>query len=374
MRPTLLLTVFFPPLLGGVEHYWHEVARRWPSGQLVVYTNPATSTWDFDRVATYPIIRQSIFAWPKFKPSWLPMLWRVLKVIRRRNIRTLMFGHYANYVLIGLIFKWLFGKPYRIMTHGVDTVIPTHSLLNSWILRLTLKNAERIYCNSKTTRHYLLGLGINDQRILIAAPGIDADLVPKFNKDEAKRRLGLQGCYVILTVARLINLKGIDLVIRAIAQLDDHDDLVYVIVGDGPERSALTKIVTNLKLINHVKFIGQINDDPETKSIYFSAADLFVLTTRPVNYHVESFGIVFLEAGAYRLPVIASRSGGTGEIIRHNDTGILIKPDSISELVAAITKLRNDGALSQIIGQRLYEHVKTQYRWNKTVEMLTDGT
>ena len=374
MRLTLLVTIFFPPLLGGVEHYWREVAERWPTGKLIVFTNPHSLANALDQKANYSIIRQPIFAWSKVRPSWLPLIWKITRIIRKQRIQTVLFGHYANYAIIGLILKWIFKVPYRVMTHGIDTMIPRRTRLGRWALKLTLKNAERVYCNSQSTFRSLSKLNMTGLKLSVAPPGIDPKRYSITDKNEAKRRLGLSGRFVILTVARLINLKGVDLVIRALARLSNLKNLSYLIVGDGPERTKLTGLVSDLKLDDYVKFIGEIKDDDADKSRYYNAADLFVLTTRPVNDHVESFGIVFLEAGLYCLPVIASHSGGASELIIHNQTGLLINPDSVPELVQAINQLSVDTAFAISLGQRLREHIKSHYRWDQTLDVLTDGT
>ncbi len=372
MRSTLLITAFFPPELGGLEHYWREVARRWPRDQrFIVLTNPHSGQAAFDQAEPYKIIRLNLFGWP-ITPSWLPLIWKMPSIIRQNNIDILLFGHYANYAVIGVFIKWLMKKSFRVMTHGFDTVIPRRGFISRWLMKRVLLNADKIYCNSQFTRRSLIDLGIPKDNLTVAPPAIDLDSRLIIDRITAKQKLGLNGKFVILSLARLIKLKGVDLVIRALAGLPERTGLVYVIIGNGPEMAQLQKLTADLGLSESVRFIGQISDQPGAKSIWYSAADLYVLTTRSVDDHEESFGISYLEAGSYKLPVIASRSGGASELIRDNETGILIAPDSETELRRALKRMINKPSMRLAMGERLFDLVKNGYTWESTLSQLSE--
>lgn len=133
----------------------------------------------------------------------------------------------------------------------------------------------------------------------------------------------------IVTVGRLIPLKQIDHLILALAECDEAG---LVIIGDGPEREKLTALVRDHDLTDRVHFAGQRSKE-ETLSL-MAACDLFVL-----NSTHEGFPHVVLEAMSVGLPVVATAVGGTPELVRDGENGILIAPNADAALSKTLMKL-----------------------------------
>ena len=150
------------------------------------------------------------------------------------------------------------------------------------------------------------------------------------------RRLALEGKRVILTVGRLDSrerYKGHDEVMDALAVLvEEHPDLVYLIVGDGDDVPRLKQKAVSMGLADRVVFAGFVSESD--KHAYYSLADAFVMPGRG-----EGFGIVYLEAMASGLPVVASMKDGSKEALRDGSLGLLVDPDVRAQVVTAIREI-----------------------------------
>ena len=171
---------------------------------------------------------------------------------------------------------------------------------------------------------------------------------------------------MLLSVARLVPRKGIDTVLQALPQLlAQSPDLQYWIVGNGPARVSLGRQAQELGLIQAVRFMDKVSDS-ELPEIY-RRATIFVLPAR-ADYHagsVEGFGIVYLEASASGLPVVAARSGGAAEAVIENETGLLVPPDDPAALGQALQRLLDDAQMRQEMGRAGRRWVEREMNWDR---------
>lgn len=162
----------------------------------------------------------------------------------------------------------------------------------------------------------------------------------------------------ILNVAKFEEKKGQDVLVKAFAAIaDEYADVDLVLVG------ATDKALTSLKELCIYKGIeGRVHFFPDIPhnqvADYFRRATIFALPSRQ-----EPFGIVLLEAGAFGLPVVASRVGGIPEILTDGDTGRLVAPDNPDELALCLRSLLDVPAAAQELGLRLKHHVETNFTW-----------
>jgi phosphatidylinositol alpha-1,6-mannosyltransferase len=169
---------------------------------------------------------------------------------------------------------------------------------------------------------------------------------------------------VLLSVGRLIPRKGMDLVLEALPKvLKQCPDMIYKIVGDGPDRSRLEQLSLELGVDEAVDFLGYA-ENGDLPSIYQSA-DIFVLPSREMKDEssIEGFGIVYLEASACGLPVIAGRSGGAVEAVIEGETGILVDPYDSEILGEAIIYLIDDPDRRARMGMAGREWVVREMNW-----------
>ncbi|RLC77184.1 MAG: glycosyltransferase family 1 protein [Chloroflexi bacterium] len=194
--------------------------------------------------------------------------------------------------------------------------------------------------------------------IRVISPGVDTERFHPIPAAHAKERIALcPDCRIILFVGRIEPLKGIDNLLRAIAQVIDRrpelrEGLIVPIIGGDPDRVReddemvrLRELRESLGIADVVTFLGA--KDQDTLQYYYSAADVVVM---PSDY--ESFGMVALEAMACGAPVIASDVGGLSFLVQHARTGYRVPARDPQALAARITRLLTDEGLRRRIGQR----------------------
>jgi glycosyltransferase involved in cell wall biosynthesis len=168
----------------------------------------------------------------------------------------------------------------------------------------------------------------------------------------------------ILSIATFERKKGLDILLRAFAEVRlRHPGVALVLVG----RSAAA--ATELRELAHTLGIAAdvffLPDLPHARvGLLLERARVFCLPSR-----AEPFGIVLLEAGAYRLPVVASRVGGIPEIVVDGETGLLVPPEDVTALAAALDKVLSDVTLASVLGGNMYSRVAAQFSWDRTYKM-----
>jgi phosphatidylinositol alpha-1,6-mannosyltransferase len=205
----------------------------------------------------------------------------------------------------------------------------------------------------------------------VSPEGVDegrfANLDPA-DGDVVRRKYGLEGTLVLLTVGRLVTRKGHDLVLRALpAVLSDLPGVRYLIVGTGPQESALRSLAAKQGVERAVTFAGYVEDSE--LCAHYLAADVIVMPCREVDGDVEGFGIAFMEAAACRRPTVGGRSGGAPEAIADGETGRLVDPEDPEELAGVLTSLLGDPDLRKSMGEAGRRRVLAEFRY----ETISEG-
>jgi glycosyltransferase involved in cell wall biosynthesis len=184
-----------------------------------------------------------------------------------------------------------------------------------------------------------------------------------FDVVEFKRRLGIApDVRVVLSVSRLAHWKRVDRLIKAAPEvLSNRDDVLFAVVGDGPESASLHGLARTLGVDNFVKFTGAI-PSPEV-SEYMNAADIFVSLQ---NY--SNVGNPLLEAMICGKCIVALDTGNTGKIVSSGKTGILLSPDDLESLPKQILRLLDDDALREELGKSARQFALTNFRsWEERI-------
>lgn len=410
---TLFLTQDFPPDLGGIARLYGELCTRFPAGGVEVVTvwvggagasaGPSSSAGMAGTGsggsgagpvvaapapgAAEPVTRRAV-PYPLHRlPFTMREAKRVDRVVRwaRWTGRRLAAGdvdllQVGNIRPTGYVAAWQHGRtgvPYVIYVHGKDLMKEERKAARSWKGRTTgrwiLGGAAAVIANSRATaeraERLLETLGIDPAgRVRVAHPGTDPD---RFRPDapgagEWRHRLGLDGRRVLLSVTRLMARKGIDTALEALARLAaERPDLAYVVAGDGPERARLERLAAELGVAERVHFLGAV-DDAELPALY-AAADVFVLPVReePDDDEVEGFGIVFCEAAAAGIPVVAGDSGGVADAVRDGETAFLVPPRDAAATADALARLLDDDTLRRTMGRAGRCAVEAYYNWDR---------
>lgn len=375
----LLLTYDFPPIGGGIARWMAELARRYPAGTLVVSTGSLPNAAD-ERFPN-PVDRIPV---PSGRLKTLQGLWAW-----RRRVRDLLARYPVEFVWCGNIrpagyvaarTRQRDRVPYGIMLHGGDLLQLkarfARSPLKRRAARALLGTASVLVANSQWTAD----LAAEVLAALRLDPAGRIRLVP-LGSDPAVFRPGLDSSAVaaryqirpgrtrLLTVARLVPHKGIDLGIAAVAALRDRiPGLTYLVVGRGPDRARLEGMVAALGLDDVVQFLDGVPDQ-DLPAIY-NTADLYLGLSREEGLEVEGFGIALADAAASGLPVIAGRGGGTGAAVLDGETGLLVDAGSAAGVAAAVTTLLADPILRRGLGMAGRRWVERDRNWDRVVRDL----
>jgi glycosyltransferase involved in cell wall biosynthesis len=175
--------------------------------------------------------------------------------------------------------------------------------------------------------------------------GIDLPSGEVASRDALRNELGLTR-FTLLTLARLVPVKGLH---EAISELHERVDLEWLIAGDGPERARLERLAARSAM--RVRLLGPVHG--ARKLALLTAADAFVLPSRVLSSgRSEGLPTALLEAMASGLPTVASDVGGIGEVVRHQDTGLLFDPHDPGALARTLDQLRRDPFLAQGLSTR----------------------
>jgi phosphatidylinositol alpha-1,6-mannosyltransferase len=196
------------------------------------------------------------------------------------------------------------------------------------------------------------------------APGIDTEHFAPTDSSELTGELGLTDKKVIVSVGRLVHRKGQDVLIEAMPHLlKEIPDAHLVLIGEGPYRGYLETRVKNLGIDSKVTFIGRITyvDLPR----YICLGEVFVMPSRSrlAGLEVEGLGIVYLEASACGLPVIAGNSGGAPDAVVQGVTGLVVNGKDQQAVATSIATLLNDQEKAREMGRKGREWVIDQWRW-----------
>ncbi|HEY5033345.1 MAG TPA: glycosyltransferase family 4 protein, partial [Actinomycetes bacterium] len=209
-------------------------------------------------------------------------------------------------------------------------------------------------------------------RMAQLTPGVDDELFrPDVDGAPMRARYGLTGRKVVVCVSRLMPRKGQDTLVQALPAIRSRvPEAALLIVGSGPYRTGLERLVARLGLGDHVVLTGAVpsSDLPEL----YAAGDVFAMPCRTRNrgLDVEGLGIVYLEASATGLPVLAGDSGGAPDAVRPGETGYVVDGRDLASVADHVSGLLLDGALADRVGRAGRAWVEEQWRWQNVAQRL----
>jgi phosphatidylinositol alpha-1,6-mannosyltransferase len=362
MKRTLLITLEYPPMIGGVSHYYANLVHALPDGEVFVLDNEKGE-----------LLSTSHWVWPK----WLKGVWNTLRAVRKYKIEYLLVGQVLPLGTIALLLKRFAGIPYMVMTHGMDVTIPFaagSSPRKQKLVRAILHQASAVTTVSSYTKAQLVSLGVPESKIAMVypCPNIEVtDVQPSsVTMAELDRTHHVEGKRVLLSVGRLVERKGFDMVIAAMAKLrKDYPDLVYVIAGEGAYRARLEALVHKYQLASCIRFVGAVSN-AELAAWYTRATAVIMPSRELPNHDVEGFGITFVEAGAFGKPVIGGNSGGVVDAVVDGQTGFLVEPTNLAMLTQAIISLLDNPQQAERLGAFGKKRVAEQFDWKTQARVL----
>jgi len=356
MKKTLVLTHEYYPFKGGVARYCHNLFKFFKNEEYLVVT-------DNLEVSSQKNIINTRLTWPYLKPSWLLAYFKLKKIIKNNQLEQIFT---PNILPLGSLAYFL-KVPYIISLHGLDINLAMAN--KPKLTRKILTGAKAVIANTentaKITRDFL---GQADFKIKVLYPSVDFDTSYDPIKLEAfRKKLGIGEEKIIMTLGRLNKRKGQDLVIEALAQLQNDYNFKYFIIGRGSENKNLELLIDKHKLSKQVFIFDNIDD--EDLIYFFKLADYFVLPHRQSGHDIEGFGTVFLEAALCNLPIISGDSGGVKEIFNQPDQAILIPSDDLRALIKAIKFLLNNPKEADKLAQAAQQRAK-QFKGSKAQSLI----
>lgn len=297
--------------------------------------------------------------------------WRVTraaqKIVAAKNIDVVVFGAAAPLALMSPSLRKSGVKKIIALTHGHEVWWAKIFPFNFAIKRIGKHVDHLTYLGEFTRQAISKALSRKSATEMVKiAPGIDtAHFIPQPDAMQKRKELGLQDKKIIISVGRLVHRKGQDNLIQAMpAVLKKIPNAHLLLVGEGPYRKHLEKLVMKSSLEQNVTFAGRIMYDRLPS--YLSAADLFAMPSRSrfFGLEVEGLGIVYLEASACGIPVVAGNSGGAPDAVLEGVTGLCVDGTNIEQITAAIVEICSDAERASHMGAAGRNWIVDQWRWD----------
>ena len=256
--------------------------------------------------------------------------------------------------------KKIYKTPYINTVHGEEFYL-SKRYNTLFALKWLINNSFKTITNSTATKDSYSRLDLNEDKFQVIPFGVDINFFKPLNTPKNEE------VFQILSVGYLIERKGFKYLIKAVKKvLKEYNNVTLKIIGSGPLKNKLQYLITELKLVNQVKLIGNVSDN-ELLHLY-NSSDLFILPSiTDTQGNTEGLGVVLLEAMACELPVIGSKVGGIPDIIINNETGLLVNEKDILELSMKIKYLIDNKELRQKLATNGLNRVNKKFSWNQVM-------
>jgi len=379
MKRVLIITLEFPPYVGGVATYVHDLAMALDPEKTVVLAPAGNDSFttkqqkiDWDKDKKYKIIRRKLL-FPKFIwPRWLRLIWHVWRVVRKEKIEIIFVQQVLPVGYSAIVMKKLFKVPFLLFSHGTDLVAGTATIWKRKMVTMVSKHTDQIIFNSNSLMsRYLRVLPQFENKSFVLYPCPEPRFLeppPRADIDNLRRRYALEGKQTLLSVSRLDEGKGFPSMIRCMPKiLEQVPNLVWFIIG-GFKTDLIIDSIRKYNLQNVVRFVGEIPH--EDLHPYFYTSDVFVLLTHPDEGKEEGLGLVFLEASAAGLPIVAGRSGGVPEAVLDGRTGLIVDAHNEKQVVDSVLKLLREKAYASQLGKAAKERMLKDFQWHEQIKLL----
>ncbi len=379
-RNLLVLSKDFRPHRGGIAEWVYQVVlafcrAQWKVTVATVDTYPAASAMDASEpFTTMRIIpEQDDHLWTKALCALrhVEFAGNVRDLLKRRSFKYILAAEREMFRGYNGFLRWLVLSHPKVRTgvmfHGTDV---EQVVQLPWARRRLLghivKSIDDVFCNSHYVVEATMAAFPGCSNPVYVGCGVSPETLPiAIRQDSARRVLGIYSQNVILTVARLVPSKGIDIVIQSLPKVLSHfPSTVYLVAGGGEDLARLRQLAEQNGCAKHVRFAGEF-DNRVAAHYYYCAADLFVMPTRH-----EGFGIVYLEAAHYGLPAVGSRIGGVPDAITDRETGLLINPEDPNEVAEVLIKLLGDPELRDRLGANGQRRAHNEFTWDAVANRI----
>ena len=360
-RRTLVVTNDFPPRAGGIQAYVHTLVSRQPPGSMVVFASSSRGAAAFDAEQPFPVVR-----YPTGMLLPTPdVLRRARQVARAEGCTAVWFGAAAPLALLAPGLRRAGMERLVASTHGHEVgwaAVPG----GRPALRQIGRTVDVVTYLGEYTRARLapaLGTGARLERL---PPGVDtAIFTPRADGEPVRRRYRLEDRPTAVCVSRLVPRKGQDTLIRAWPQVRWRvAGAVLLVVGRGRDLPRLRRLAAAHGVERDVVFTGGV---PWAElPAHYAAGHVFAMPcrTRRAGLDVEGLGLVYLEASATGLPVVAGDSGGAPDAVLPGETGFVVPGRDLTAVADRVATLLTDRDAAQAMGEKGRSWVEREWRWD----------
>lgn len=310
----LYITRKFPPMIGGLEKLSYALAKEFSKKQQTTLI-----TWGKSQ---------------KYLPYFIPLaFFKACFFIPMKHITHMHLGD-ALLAPLGLLLKILFNIKTSITVAGLDITFnfPGYQL----IIPTCVAQLDTIICISDATLEECIKRGIPRNKCVVIPCGVyPKEISIKATRNDLEKiiKKDLTNKKILITVGRLVKRKGVYWFIENVLPKLNNNS-IYLVIGDGPEKERIRKLIRKMHFTQRVLLLGKISD----KKLYlvYKTADLFIMPNIKIDNNIEGFGIVAIEASSMGLPVIASNMEGISNAVINNQTGKLVESGESEQFVHAI--------------------------------------
>lgn len=258
--------------------------------------------------------------------------------------------------------SWLLAKKFNlgfeIQLHGFEKFYGLRKIIAKFIM----KRAGAVRVVSERLKYNLIkNFNVKAENITVVPIYVEIKNKKGLYKEYKKKNDN----FIFLTIGRLVKIKNIKMQIKAMKEiLKEHKDIELWIIGDGPERKKLEKEALKLNLIKNIKFLGY----QENLDIFYLKADAFILTSDS-----EGWSMVIIEAASYGLPIIMTDVGCAGEVVKNNESSIIIPVGGEKELIESMLNIIKNENLRKKLGENAQRTISSLPNKEKTIELYKES-
>ena len=358
-RPrVLVITPDFPPAKGGIQILAHRIVSSFEEIDPVVVTLGHPDASAFDRSLGFPTMRSpgQVGSRP-FTVLGLNVAGVALALRQTPDVVL------STHIVASPAAAWIrhqLGVPFVQYVHAKEVGA------KPGLARFALTRADRVVTVSRYTHRLAMAAGARPERVALINPGVD---MPSAARPERSPHHPP----TVLTISRLDDrYKGHDVLLQAMPLVRaEVPDARWRVIGDGPIRAMLRDRARTGGLASAVQFLGSVTDTVRDHEL--AHADVFCMVSRlPAGrFAGEGFGIVYLEASAHCLPIVAGAAGGATDAVVHGETGLLVDPEDHVAVADALVTLLRDHELSARLGSQGRARAAS-FTWQKAGARVED--
>jgi len=301
--------------------------------------------------------------YPKFVVMRLISIKNLVSFFKKNRFEIIISGT-ANFPLLYsyILSKW-FKIPLITIAHGDDFLIRYPLKIKEFLFQ----DIQKVVVTNEIMKKLFLKIykiNPNNVRVIHLGVNLENSEVKESSQELRKKHNISPDEFIILSVSRFYPRKGFETVLKAVKLIINELPNVrirYLIIGSGEEEQKIRNTIKKLNLDNRVELLGSL--DEKLKNEYYKLSNVFVLVPEIKKNSIEGFGIVYIEANYFKLPVIGSRSGGVRIAIEDGKSGFLIEPNNVKELKEKILVLYKNKELRQKLGEYGYNRVIKHFNW-----------